>query len=114
MKMPTGLKAPQSIAFKDRNQLYRQYMPFIKNGGLFVPSALQVSLGDELFITVKLPEEDQRYGVKCKVVWITPKNASGRQAGFGIQFPEDHPELKSAIEKALAGLLGSGQKNCTM
>ena len=39
-----------SLSIKDRQALYRSYMPFVSGGGLFVPSTKKFSLGDEVFL----------------------------------------------------------------
>ncbi|MFN2350226.1 MAG: pilus assembly protein PilZ, partial [Thioalkalivibrio sp.] len=36
-----------SLAIKDKNSLYAAYMPFVKNGGLFIPTQKPYKLGDE-------------------------------------------------------------------
>jgi type IV pilus assembly protein PilZ len=35
------------------------YMPFIAGGGLFVPSTKDYSLGDEVYLLVKLLDDSQ-------------------------------------------------------
>jgi type IV pilus assembly protein PilZ len=47
MGLPRGAGI-QTLQFKDKGQLYACYMPFIKGGGLFIPSAKVPKLGDEL------------------------------------------------------------------
>ena len=44
-----------SLSIKDRQALYKSYMPFVSGGGLFVPSTKRFSLGDEVFL---LPSSD--------------------------------------------------------
>jgi Tfp pilus assembly protein PilZ len=39
-----------SLTIRDTNSLYTAYMPFIKNGGLFVPTTKHYRLGDEVFL----------------------------------------------------------------
>ena len=39
-----------SLAIKDKAALYNAYMPFVKGGGIFVPTAKRYALGDEVFI----------------------------------------------------------------
>jgi type IV pilus assembly protein PilZ len=106
-----------SLAIKDRGALYNAYMPFVKNGGLFVPTAKRYSLGDEVFILLTLMEEKDRLPVAGKVVWITPPGAQGnRTAGIGVQFNEsaDGEAARTKIESILAGILGSDRPTHTM
>jgi len=46
-----------SIAIKDKQALYMSYMPFVENGGLFVPTKKEYNLGDEMFLLVKIMDE---------------------------------------------------------
>ena len=39
-----------SLAIKDKSVLYAAYMPFIRNGGLFIPTNKHYRLGDEVFM----------------------------------------------------------------
>ncbi|MBN8738152.1 MAG: pilus assembly protein PilZ [Lysobacterales bacterium 69-70] len=106
-----------SLAIKDRGALYNAYMPFVKHGGLFVPTAKRYSLGDEVFILLTLMEEKDRLPVAGKVVWITPPGAQGnRTAGIGVQFNEsaDGDAARTKIESILAGILGSDRPTHTM
>ena len=41
-----------AITIKDKSALYHAYMPFVKNGGLFIPTGTRYQLGDEVFMTV--------------------------------------------------------------
>ena len=106
-----------SLAIKDKGALYNAYMPFVRGGGLFVPTTKRYSLGDEVFILLSLMDEKDRLPVAGKVVWITPPGAQGnRVAGIGVQF-NDSPESESArvkIEAMLAELQGSEKPTNTM
>ena len=106
-----------SLAIKDRGALYNAYMPFVKNGGLFVPTAKRYSLGDEVFILLTLMEEKDRLPVAGKVVWITPPGAQGnRTAGIGVQFADsaEGEAVKGKIETILAGTLSADKPTQTM
>ena len=47
-----GGRVPQAI--KDKAALYVAYMPFIKNGGLFIPTNKSFKVGDEVFMLLSL------------------------------------------------------------
>lgn len=106
-----------SLAVKDKAQLYAAYMPYLKYGGIFVPTAKRYFLGDEVFLLLTLPESSERLPVAGKVVWATPPGAQGnRTAGVGVQF-SDTPEgetVKSRIETLLAGAMGADKPTHTM
>ncbi|NEV60770.1 PilZ domain-containing protein [Thiorhodococcus minor] len=105
-----------SFAIKDKSALYASFMPFIKNGGLFIPTTKKYQLGDEIFLLLQLMEEPDRIPVAGKVVWITPAGAEGnRSIGVGVQFSEqDKGAARSKIEGYLAGALGSERPTHTM
>ena len=110
----TARQAMLGVHIKDKMSLYGSYMPFIKNGGLFIPiktsqnaqSNLSYQLGDEVFVRIKLLEETDLFGVACKVIWITPRGAQGNHgAGIGVQFGEqDKGMIRGKIETHLAGV----------
>ena len=106
-----------SLAVKDKAQLYAAYMPYLKHGGIFVPTPKRYFLGDEVFLLLTLPESSERLPVAGKVVWVTPTGAQGnRVAGVGVQFA-DTPEgetVKGRIETLLAGALGADKPTNTM
>ena len=43
-----------SLSIKDKQALYKSYMPFVVGGGLFVPSTKRFFLGDEVFLLLTL------------------------------------------------------------
>lgn len=106
-----------SLAIKDKASLYNAYMPFIKGGGIFVPTAKRYAIGDEVFLLLTLMEDKDRLPVAGKVVWITPPGAQGnRVAGIGVQFAEstEAETVKGKIETHLAGTLDSDKPTHTM
>ncbi|RDE24714.1 pilus assembly protein PilZ [Motiliproteus coralliicola] len=104
-----------SLTIKSKEDLYRSYMPFIKNGGLFVPTPRDYQLGEEVFMLLDLMEEPDKLPVSGKVIWVTPRGAQGgKQAGIGIQLSADDNTLLGKIETYLAGALGSGRLTHTM
>jgi type IV pilus assembly protein PilZ len=106
-----------SLAIKDKQALYAAYMPFIKRGGIFIPTTKRYSLGDEVFILLTLMDEKDRLPVAGKVVWITPPGSTGnRAAGIGVQFAEtaEAETVKGKIETHLAGILESDKPTQTM
>lgn len=112
-----GRQGILSLAVKDKTALYGAYMPFVKNGGIFVPTPKRYFLGDEVFLLLTLPESSERLPVAGKVVWTTPAGAQGnRAAGIGVQLPDgqEGEAVRHRIETLLAGLLGSEKPTHTM
>ncbi len=105
-----------SLTIRDKSALYAAYMPFIKNGGLFIPTAKSYGLGDEVFMLLTLMEDKERMPIAGRIVWITPKGAqSNRTAGIGVQFSElDKGQTRNKIENFLAAALKSERQTHTM
>ncbi len=105
-----------SLAIKDKNALYAAYMPFVKNGGLFIPTTKPYKLGDEVFMLLTLPDEKSKLPVAGTIVWITPSGAQGnRSSGVGVQFTDqDKGQTRNKIETHLAGLLTGDRVTHTM
>ena len=106
-----------SLAVKDKAALYGAYMPFVKNGGVFVPTPKRYFLGDEVFLLLTLPDSSERLPVAGKVVWVTPLGAQGnRQAGIGVQLADgaDGEAIRNKIETLLAGTSSSDKPTQTM
>ena len=103
---PGGAPGMLTLNIKDKSALYASYMPFIKNGGLFIPTNKQYRLGDEVFLLLTLMDGAERLPVAGKVVWLTPRGAQGkRQQGIGVQFStQDNGETQKKIESFLAGM----------
>ncbi len=104
-----------SLTIKDKAVLYAAYMPFINNGGLFIPTNKSYALGDEVFMLLNLMDEPEKIPVAGKVVWVTPKGAQGnRAAGIGVQFNDQDDTASKKIETYLAGSLESDRPTHTM
>lgn len=104
-----------SLSIKEVGVLYSAYMPFVENGGLFIPTRKQYELGDEVFVLLNLMDEPERIPLAGTVVWITPPNAQGNRAqGIGIQFNDKDNPARGKIEKYLTGMLNSGRITHTL
>ncbi|WP_188151215.1 PilZ domain-containing protein [Teredinibacter waterburyi] len=104
-----------SLTIRDKAVLYAAYMPFVRHGGLFIPTNKTYSLGDEVFMLLSLMDEPEKIPVAGKVVWITPKGAQGnRAAGIGVQFSSEDDIASKKIETYLAGSIESDRPTHTM
>ena len=105
-----------TLTIKEKQALYLAYMPFIKNGGLFIPTSKSYKLGDEVFILLTLMDNNERLPVAGKVIWVTPKGAQNkRHEGIGVQFSDqDGGETQKKVETLLAGALNSDRPTHTM
>ena len=104
-----------SLTIKDRTVLYAAYMPFLRNGGLFIPTNKRFALGEEVFVLLALMDEAEKIPINGTVVWVTPKGAQGnRQAGIGVQFSEAGFAAATKIEEHLGTGLVSDRPTHTM
>jgi type IV pilus assembly protein PilZ len=106
----TGQPRPGAISLniKEKAILYAAYMPFLKGGGIFIPTARSYKVGDEIFMLITLLDDPHKLPVAGKVIWITPAGCHGnRVQGVGVQFKEDSGGgvAKSRIEALLGGQL---------
>ena len=114
--LQTGAKSGiLSLTIKDKAVLYAAFMPFIDNGGLFIPTNKSYNIGDEVFMLLNLMDEPEKIPVAGSVVWITPKRAqSNRAAGIGVQFSGQDDTAIKKIENYLAGILESDRPTHTL
>lgn len=104
-----------SLTIKDKAVLYSAYMPYLHNGGLFVPTNKAYNVGDEVFMLLSLMDESEKIPIAGKVVWVTPRGAQGnRTAGIGVQFSEQDAAANAKIENHLASFLSSDRPTHTM
>ena len=105
-----------SLTIRDKSALYASYMPFVRNGGLFIPTTKSYKLGDEVFMLLTLMEDKEKLPIAGKIVWVTPKGAQGnRTAGIGVQFSDlDKGQTRNKIENVLAAALKSERQTHTM
>jgi type IV pilus assembly protein PilZ len=114
--MANGGRGIISLAIKDKGSLYASYIPFVKNGGLFIPTSKRFNLGEEVFMLLTLMEESERIPVAGQVIWITPEGSQGnRTTGIGVQFSnQDSGETRTKIEALLGGALQADRPTHTM
>ena len=115
--MQAGMKGGMlSVTIKDKGSLYAAYMPFVKNGGLFVPTNGTYQVGEEVFMLFSLMDEKEKLPIAGKIIWVTPEGAQGGRApGIGVQFSaEVGNSIRGKIETHLAGALKSDRQTHTM
>lgn len=106
---PAARPGVLSLSIKEKSALYAAYMPYIKGGGIFIPTNKPYRLGDEVFMLLSLMEDPNKLPVAGRVVWITPDGAQGNKVqGVGVQFGEN--ESGVSARNKIDGLLG-GSKN---
>ena len=106
-----------SLNIREKAALYAAYMPFLKGGGIFIPTNRQYQLGEEVFMLLSLMDDPQRIAVQGKVVWLTPEGVQGnRTQGIGVQFTNDETgaSARAQIEKILGEMIASNRPTHTM
>jgi type IV pilus assembly protein PilZ len=111
-----GRQGIMSLTIKDKGALYAAYMPFVKNGGLFIPTDKSYKFGDEVFMLLTLMDDTERLPVAGKIIWVTPQGAQGNKSvGIGVQFSDqDDGATRKKIEAYLAGALEAERPTHTM
>ena len=102
------------LTLEDKSALRRAYMPFIRNGGVFVRTDRPYKLGDDVTVTIRLFDASGPVGIEGTVVWVTPTRAQGkREAGVGVQFGADET-YRAHIEGLLGGISGGDAPTHTL
>ena len=105
-----------SLSIKEKGALYAAYMPFVENGGLFVPTQRPAQLGDDLYVILTLMDDPAKVAIPGKVAWVTPAGTTGRQQGIGIQFSKTDASMqaRAKIEDLLGSTLKSSRPSNTV
>jgi type IV pilus assembly protein PilZ len=114
---PVARPSVLSLAIKEKSGLYAAFMPFLTNGGIFVPTNKHYKLGDEIYLILSLMDDASKYPVAGKVAWITPSGAThGKTQGIGVHFPADDSgqRVKIRIQEILGSALGSSRPTHTL
>lgn len=91
------------LRFKNLDQLYKSYMPFLKNGGLFIPTRRRYLMGQDVMMVVQMPEEEESLSAGGIVSWVNTENAIGhKKQGIGVEFSDGNGiALRARIEALL-------------
>ena len=114
---PVARPSVLSLAIKEKSALYAAYMPFLVNGGIFVPTNKGYKLGDDIYLILTLMDDPNKYPVAGKVAWVTPAGANNNRAqGIGVHFPGDDTgtKIRQRIEELLGAALGSSRATHTL
>ena len=110
--MPASAARPGvlSLSIKEKSALYAAYMPYLKYGGIFIPTNKVYRIGDEVFMLLTLMTDPSKLPVAGRVVWITPAGAQGgKTQGIGVEFAAN--ESGRAARNKIEGLLGGSLKS---
>ena len=77
-------------------------MPFIKDGGVFIPTNKAYELGQLVSVQLTIFDSLESHTIDSTVIWMTPMTVQGRSLpGIGVQFQPDHHAIKEDIEQRL-------------
>lgn len=83
-----------SVTLEDAAALATCYMPFLKQGGIFIPTSQKMSLYDKVEVLLSLLTCPESIWIPGTVIWLTPAEMEdGRQPGFGLQFEAIHAAM---------------------
>ena len=89
--------------FRNRTLLYCSYMPFIKNGGLFVPTSKKYRIGDEVFMLLSFSfDDDDNLALAGEISWVSD-GTQDRPTGVVFDKGTRIREEKSAEKIPAAG-----------
>jgi type IV pilus assembly protein PilZ len=105
-----------SLAIKEKAALFAAYMPYLKGGGLFIPTNKSFKIGEEVFMLLSLIDDPMKLKVVGEVVWVTPATQGNKPQGIGVQFSEKDggQEARHKIETLLGSAMKSPRPTHTM
>jgi len=106
-----------SLPIKEKAALYAAYMPFLTNGGIFVPTNKAYKIGDEIYLILTLMDDPTKYPIAGKIAWVTPAGANNNKAqGIGVHFSDDESgrRVKQRIEELLGAAVSSSRATHTL
>lgn len=105
-----------SLSIKEKAALYAAYMPFIKGGGLFIPTNKPFKVGEEVFMLLSLINDPEKIKVVGHIVWVSTATQANRPQGVGVQFStkDGGAEAKKKIEDILGLAIKSSRATHTM
>lgn len=98
------------MTVRNKASLYAAYIPWLRNGGIFLPIAKPVLLGEPVLLILTLMDDPAKVPVAGHVAWITPVNAHGnRPQGLGVQFADN--QVMKTLKKRIEGVLGGAMQS---
>lgn len=104
-----------TVEFDSDKDLYQCFMPFVKQGGLFIATTQSYKMDAEIELEVSLPDALESSTVTGRVCWITPVGSQSATApGIGVCFIDDPENICNQIEKTLGAKLNTDDVTLTM
>lgn len=93
------------LSIRDKVALHSHYMPFIRDGGIFIPTDRKYQFGETIAMVLRFLDRGKKLVITGKVVWISPQssNHSSHNPGVGLQFSGN---TRKDVQKAIEAYLG--------
>ncbi len=93
------------LSIRDKIALHSHYMPFIKNGGIFIPTDQVYKFGETIGMVLRFLDRGKKLVITGKVVWVSPQssNQTSQNPGVGLQFVGN---TRQDVQKAIEAYLG--------
>lgn len=90
------------LHYQDAKALAAAYMPYLKNGGIFIPTRETRKLGEQVFLLLRFLDEPGKIALTGTVVWISPPGCQQNIApGIGVRFDDRESKARGALENYL-------------
>ena len=80
-----------SLNIKEKSVLYAAYMPYVRGGGIFIPTARPYKLGDEIFMLISLLDDPGKLPVagvardrRAALVWLRRAAEAGEARAAAV------------------------------
>lgn len=113
-KLSNNAKPPLNLVLADKPALQAHYLPFLKQGGLFIPTHCAFRPNEPVTFYLQLLTAEAIL-VTGTLAWRTPSDAQNQKiAGVGVEFSEADVGLKNKIEALLAELPNNDKPSYTL
>ncbi len=106
--MEQGMPEPSDLLqlnIRDKVALHSHYMPFIQDGGIFIPTDREFKFDETVVMILRFLDRSKKLIINGKVVWISPLSGRGSIQGVGLQFVgSTRKDVYKAIEAYLGDL----------
>ncbi len=86
------------IKFSDFPTLAACYMPFITDGGLFIPGNRNIAAGSRVVVQLSVPDLTPML-FTTEVIWLSPPGMPGNKpAGIGVRLPDAAGSLRQKLD----------------
>ena len=104
--MEQGMPEPSDLLqlnIRDKVALHSHYMPFIHDGGIFIPTDREFKFEETVVMILRFLDRNKKLIINGKVVWISPQSGRGSLKGVGLQFVGS---TRTDVYKAIEAYLG--------